>query len=112
MKQEYFNAVINERLKSIKDILARKGKEYATEDRLHNFRRASAFMNKTLETVCWGFAMKHITSIADMVDDIEKGEMPSLDFSNEKIGDAINYLILLEAIIDEHKMCVESPRYK
>ncbi len=45
-----------------------------------------------------GMVSKHIISIRDMVDDTEVGIMPTDTQSNEKIGDMINYLHLLEGI--------------
>jgi hypothetical protein len=101
MNTETFDKIINERCRLIKSILSSKAKEYARGDRLHNFKRAGSFMNKTPEAVCFGFAMKHFTSIADMVDDIEQGKTPHEELAQEKLGDAINYLILLEAILTD-----------
>lgn len=101
MKPQDFDKIVNERCNKIKSVLASKAKEYARGDRLHNFKRASSFMNKTPATVCWGFAMKHFTSVADIVDDVESGKIPTPELINEKIGDSINYLILLEAILSE-----------
>lgn len=101
MNTETFERIVNERCRLIKSILASKAKEYARGDRLHNFKRAGAFMFRSPEAVCFGFAMKHFTSIADMVDDVEQGEYPSREMAAEKLGDAINYLILLEAILME-----------
>ena len=98
-----FEKIVGQRCEAIKAILASKAKEYAREDRLHNFKRAGLFMNKTPATVCWGFAMKHFTSIADIVDDVERGTPPTKALAAEKLGDAINYLILLEAILSEEK---------
>ena len=46
--------------------------------------------------------LKHFVSIQDIVEKIEtKGEYPEGDILEEKIGDAINYLILLETLIKE-----------
>lgn len=102
MNQETFDRIVEDRCRLIKNILASKAKEYARGDRLHNFKRAAGFLGKTPETACWGFAMKHITSIADLVDDIElHGSIPSSEVVHEKLGDAINYLILLEALVWE-----------
>lgn len=101
MNQETFNRIVDERCATIKRVLASKAKEYARGERLHNFKRAAGFMGKTPETACWGFAMKHFTSIADMIDDVEAGALPNEAVVDEKIGDAINYLILLEALLAE-----------
>lgn len=103
MKSKTFDNIVLQRCDKIKSILSSKAKEYATEDRLHNFKRASVFMNKTPATVCWGFAMKHFTSVADIVDQVESGKTIEPWLIEEKIGDSINYLILLEAILKEEK---------
>jgi hypothetical protein len=102
MTTEQFNKIVEERKKKISAILQKKSQEYARGgDRLHNFQRAAAFAMKEPTTMCWGFAMKHLTSLADLVDDVESGKGPEYDmqYVDEKIGDAINYLILLEALL-------------
>ena len=99
MDNKTFDSIVEKRCAAIKRVLASKAKEYARGDRLHNFKRAGDFMRKTPETVCFGFAMKHFTSIADIVDDVEAGVLPSAEMAEEKIGDAINYLVLLDAIL-------------
>jgi hypothetical protein len=43
---------------------------------------------------------KHIVSILDIVDEFPD-KRPSIAILSEKIGDAINYLVLLEAMIVE-----------
>ena len=102
MNQLVFDTILNERLDKIKNTLISKGTEYASNaDRLHNFKRAARFMGKTPEAACWGFAMKHLTSIADMIDQIDAGTCPSQAVVDEKLGDAINYIILLETIVKE-----------
>lgn len=110
MNQQTFDQLVDARCRAIKTLLASKGKEYAREDRLHNFKRTAGFLNKTPETACWGFAMKHITSIADLIDSIEADgaitAAPGLVI--EKLGDGINYLILLEALVSERIMATAS----
>ncbi len=74
-----------------------KAKEYASdEDRLHNFKVAAAFNSQTPEQACWGFLTKHLVSLADMV---ASGKEYNFGAWDEKIGDALNYLFLLDAII-------------
>ena len=87
-------------------MIGEKHKEYSRGgDKLHNFKRAAEIKaNITPETACIGMAMKHISSILDMVDDIENyQELPTERFLTEKTTDAINYLILLEALITERR---------
>lgn len=100
MTPERFNQIVDERKAKISNILQRKSLEYSRDgDRLHNFNRASAFARKAPTTVAWLFNLKHLTSIADLVDDLEAGKTVTQSLVDEKIGDAVNYLILLEALI-------------
>ena len=103
MDNAEFNRIVERRMVLIKQILTSKAKEYARGERLHNFKRAAALAAITPEMALRGMLAKHIVSIWDLVDDIENDFEPAhlLAFSKEKIGDAINYLILLEAIIEE-----------
>lgn len=73
----------------------------ARGDRLHNFKRAAKALQSTPERACISFWMKHVVSILDMVDDLDKGKKNSPAMWNEKIGDAINYLVLLEGLVSE-----------
>lgn len=101
MESKDFNVIVEYRINSIKSILSIKEKEYATEcDRLHNFKRAASILNTTPEKALVGMFVKHMVSILDIVDSCYKTDPVIID---EKIGDAINYLILLEAILKEHK---------
>lgn len=104
MAPEEFDSILQLRLERICETLKSKGEQYATEaDRLHNFKRSAAFTGKTPAEVCVGFMVKHLTSVMDMVDE-QSGPTPrriTRDRIDEKIGDAINYLIILEAILLE-----------
>jgi hypothetical protein len=76
-----------------------KAKEYASNtDRLHNFKTSATEFGGTSAQNLWGFLKKHLVSIKDMVDGHRKPTAAAVD---EKIGDAICYLILLEAIFKE-----------
>lgn len=103
MDQTQFDLIVEKRCTLIKQILASKAEEYARGDRLHNFKRAAQFGTDVPEKACWNFLMKHLVSIADLVDDLNQDHAPRnlLALSKEKLGDAINYLILLEALIEE-----------
>ncbi len=57
---------------------------------------AAGFQGITPEKALWGMATKHLVSISDMV---SQGRDYSEDVWDEKIGDAINYLILLRAMV-------------
>lgn len=104
MNSEEFEKVFDETIEKSRKVLVEKASEYATDfNRLHNFHSGSGLTGNTPEQVCWGFAVKHIVSISDMVAADERYEPSKFSLSqwDEKIGDALNYLILLRALIVE-----------
>lgn len=94
-----FEEILQDRLDSIREILGNKAKEYATDgDRLHNFKVAAGIDGETQAEALWGMSKKHLVCIIDMV----QGRLePTPAMVDEKIGDMINYLILLEAVFKE-----------
>ena len=52
--------------------------------------------------------IKHVVSIKDLVDDLEYGDMAMREEWDEKIGDAINYLFLLNGLVVERLDCVKN----
>jgi hypothetical protein len=99
MNYEMFDSLVSKRCVKIKSVLGSKKKEYASnEERLHNFKVAAKATGKTPEQALWGMYMKHWVSVQDMVEDPYKITRESID---EKIGDSINYHILLEALMFE-----------
>ena len=102
MTHDDFNKLLLDRTNKTVNVLECKSKEYATSrDKLHNFKRSAAITGETPAQVCVGFFVKHMTSILDLVDAEARGGQPTVAVLDEKIGDAINYLILLEAILVE-----------
>lgn len=101
MTDTEFDTILQNRLKRIGEILGVKAQEYAREDRLSNFKKAASAMSTTPEKTCVAFWMKHVISINDLANDTANGKMTSIAMWEEKIGDAINYLVLLEAIVKE-----------
>ncbi len=101
MNTETFNEVVEGRIASIKTVLASKAEEYARGDRLSNFKKAGRRMDVSPERALMYFREKHEVSIMDIVDDLDSGYLPTRKLLKEKLGDSINYLILLEALIRE-----------
>lgn len=101
MTNEQFEEILNKRLELIRNVLGTKAKEYAFGgDRLHNFKVASRAMEEPMSQALWGMAMKHLVSVIDLVE----GRLPNTQANcDEKIGDMINYLILLEAALEEER---------
>jgi hypothetical protein len=102
MRTDQFNTIVNSRCEKIQKVLVKKAAEYSSaEDRLHNFKVASRINDETPEKALWGMMTKHLVSILDIVAATRAGRRPSAELRDEKIGDAINYLILLEALLIE-----------
>jgi len=98
MTAEFFKQVLADTLEATKETLGVKAMEYVrNDDAMHNFNVGSRITGQTREQVLYGFALKHHISIADMREDVAKGEIPTVEKINEKYGDAINYLILEKA---------------
>ncbi len=76
--------------------------EYATSDRLHNFKVAAELQNCTPMTALAGMMAKHTVSVYDLIQRQENGADVSPEMWDEKIGDHINYLILLSAMVREN----------
>ena len=96
MDRESFDQLVIRRCGKSKDVLSGKAEEYAsTVDRFHNFNVAGAAKGETPEQALWGMYMKHWVSVQDMV---KSGESPGQAWIDEKIGDSINYLMLLEGL--------------
>lgn len=102
MNLQEFDKVLENRINLIRSVLSSKGKEYSlNNDRLHNFNKAAVILDESREKALMGMAIKHFISILDM---INLGKLPDEKVLEEKIGDMINYLILLEAsFIDDIK---------
>jgi hypothetical protein len=99
MTNTAFNALLEERILKIRSVLANKADEYATtKDRLHNFKVAARMANTTPEMAWRGMFLKHLVSINDIIECPSYVNTQKID---EKIGDAINYLILLEGILTD-----------
>jgi len=104
MNSDQFEKLVGSRLGYCHRTLQLKAKEYATSDRLHNFKVAAVLQDIEPETALFGMWAKHIVSIRDIVENIEHSNtIPSESLLNEKITDMINYAILLEALIEERK---------
>ena len=91
-----FNCIVETMMQKSKNTLINKANEYATEDRLHNFRVAAVFQQCTMEQALFGFLTKHLVSISDMC---KSGQKYPDEVWDEKIGDSINYLLLLRAVV-------------
>lgn len=105
MNKTNFERLFEEQVNRSRSVLLSKAKEYATEDRLHNFRVAAALEGKTPAQALAGMMAKHTVSVYDMA---ESGLAYPIELWQEKITDHINYLFLLNAIVweEEERQCL------
>jgi hypothetical protein len=89
------------------EVMKRKAKEYADASNVFsNFEKATglSFHNER-ESVLWEYMVKHLQSIKDMIDCVEVGGEVQGHFDSalvdEKIGDAINYLLILRSMLNQ-----------
>ena len=101
MTADKFNEIVMDRLDACLKMLCTKADEYATEDRLHNFKVAAELQNCTPITALGGMMCKHTVSVYDLIREHEAGKSISSEMWAEKIGDSINYLLLLTALVAE-----------
>jgi len=99
-----FNKILESRFKKTRETYSRKMNEYATDlDVFQSFKEGVGFsFQDTPEGVAWNYAAKHFESIKNIISKIPD-EIPSHELVDEKIGDAINYLIIIEGLIKERK---------
>lgn len=103
MNTEDFDKIIHEQISRCENTLCRKADEYAADDdRLHNFKVAAGIQNCLPTTALAGMMAKHTVSVYDMIQGLENGRSYPLEMWDEKIGDSINYLLLLTAAVREN----------
>lgn len=110
MKTEQFDKHVEEQIERCRDMLIKRSSYGSEADRLHNFTAFAELSGESPEEVCWGYCGKHLVSISDMVKNTGKGTTYLLPQWDEKIGDAINYLLILAAIVREEKEMPEDKR--
>lgn len=96
-----FDILVDNRCDAIKKTLGDKAKEYATDDdRFHNFNVAARKRKTWPEDALMGIKVKHVVSIDDLVEwaEHDPGKL-TYKIINAKIGDEINYLVLLEGML-------------
>lgn len=101
MSDKEFGRVLEERLSECQRVLGVKAGEYAFGDRLHNFKQAAALQGVSPFAALGGMMAKHTVSVYDCIKKSESGEDIPKAMWEEKIGDHINYLLLLWAMVEE-----------
>lgn len=96
MTPESFEELFDEIVKQERETLCKKRTEYADgESRFINFYDGAHFTGLSPEQTLWCYMAKHLASIREIVN----GKAVTREVLREKIGDARNYLVLLEGMI-------------
>jgi len=103
MKSTDFNELVEYITERVKSVLITKAGEYASdEDRLHNFAGGARMRKTTRAKALDGMKLKHDMSILDLIEWNDTApERVTNELIEEKLTDAINYTILLWAILKE-----------
>ena len=116
-RKQFVQDVVQRRVQLIKDVLQSKNEEYAGQDDVFKAFTESLPLSfhDTKQAVAWEFMVKHLQSIKLIIEErAKKGKIPDEKLLEEKIGDAINYLILIEGMFKEEMIPakVEDARLK
>jgi len=105
MNSEVANMLIDKQLSRSREVLIKKAQEYATDgDRLYNFKAASGILGAIYNVIDYksdefdaiiGMQIKHFVSMLDLIQNAKQGSANSEAVIDEKLGDFINYSILL-----------------
>lgn len=102
MNRSEFNGLVEEAIERTRNVLIRKGAEYAGDVNVfHNFDAGTGIsLHNTNVAVAWEYACKHLQSIKDLIKYVEDNGTTNANVAlvNEKFGDAINYLLLMEGM--------------
>ena len=101
MTTSEFKKIFDTQVSRCREVLVDKAKQYATEDRLHNFRVAAELQDCTMAGALAGMMCKHTVSVYDLCRTADAGRKVPMELWDEKITDSINYLILLRAVVQE-----------
>src|SRR5690625_6898893 len=64
-----------------------KNREYNRENNpFHSFDRAASVSGQRPEEALFGFWLKHIVSILDILDDVEAGKLPTVDRKSTRLN--------------------------
>ena len=115
-QKDFTEKIVNKRIESISSSLIKKNNEYASIGDVFEAFKAGArlSLHDTKEAVAWEFMVQHLQSIQQIVSNYENNKkLPDVLLLEEKFGDAINYLILLEGMFKENIEAIyreEDPR--
>jgi len=110
MLHKEFEILVHNRLSSCVEVLCSKDKEYSSaDDRFHNFKKAGRLKDQDPIQALDGMWLKHRVSSDDMVERMIADPLyvPDRGLVADKLGDSINYTLLLEGLIEDRRNKLE-----
>lgn len=74
MNSKDFEVALEQRLEKCKEVLGVKASEYATSDRLHNFKVAAVLSGESPIKALGGMMKKHTVSVYDLIEAENDGQ--------------------------------------
>lgn len=97
-----YDFVVRQQMEKSLQTLMDKAREYGTTDLLHAFKQAAALQGITTRAALAGMMAKHTVSVYDMCHNVP--QYYDMAVWEEKLGDHINYLLILKAVVVEELM--------
>ena len=92
MSNERFTELVEELRSKSLDTLLEKNANYASDDRLHNFRLGAAIIGGTPAQAALGYMAKHMASL---IDKVRRDDFSDREDLLEKCQDIINYVVFI-----------------
>lgn len=101
MSNERFTELVEELRSKSLDTLLEKNANYASDDRLHNFRLGAAIIGGTPAQAALGYMAKHMASL---IDKVRKNDFRDREDLLEKCQDIINYVVFIWCCGNEERL--------
>ena len=101
MKNDEFNRIMQKRIDQVTSTMTTKSAEYTRTDRLENLKKIASLCQMTTEKATFTLVAKHIVALNEFIEDLDRGTVQPADRWDEKIGDVIAYMLLLDAAVAE-----------
>jgi len=87
-------------VKQMREVIIKKGNDYANEDKLSNFKTAGPNAGLTPEQNCLSLISTKVARLGTL---FNSKKLPSNEAVSDSVMDLANYSILLHMIINEYK---------
>lgn len=98
MQAERFEELVLSEHKASLEVMIEKAKQYATDDRLANFKQAAGMLQINPVQALMGMLVKHFVSVGTMA---KNPTSYNLELWQEKLRDIRNYTYLLAGLLED-----------